>query len=81
VEEKAARNPKPRVRDLDRIRFALELLVLRGLGYRLLRAASIVIAVAVVAGGLAALLDADSSELSENEWWAFLRLTGPGYGF
>jgi hypothetical protein len=67
------------VRGLDRIRFALELLVLRGLGYRLLLAASIVIAVAVIAGGLAALLDVGSSELGENVWWAFLRLTDPGY--
>lgn len=79
MEEKAARNPKPRVRRIDRIRFALELLVLRGLGYRLLLAASIVVAVAVVAGGLAAVLDVGSSELGENVWWAFLRLTDPGY--
>jgi len=79
VEEKTARNPKLRVGVLDRIRFALERLVLRGLGYRLLLAASIVIAIAVIAGGLAAILDAGSSELGENVWWAVLRLTDPGY--
>jgi hypothetical protein len=64
---------------IDRIRFALELLVLRGLRYRLLLAASIVVAVAVAAGFLAALLDAGSSDLGGNVWWAFLRLTDPGY--
>ena len=53
--------------------------MLRGLRYRLLIAASIVAAVALVAGGLIALLDAGSSELSAEVWWAFLRLTDPGY--
>jgi hypothetical protein len=64
---------------LERTRFALERLVLRGLRYRLLLAASIVVAVALVAGVLVALLDAGSEDLSESVWWAFLRLTDPGY--
>jgi hypothetical protein len=66
-------------RRLDRLRFALERLVLRGLRYRLLLAASIVAAVALIAGGLVALLDAGFSEPGEAVWWAFLRLTDPGY--
>jgi hypothetical protein len=53
--------------------------VLRGLRYRLLLAASIVAVVALVAGALAALLDARFSDLYEAVWWAFLRLTDPGY--
>ena len=68
---------RPRV--LDRLRFGLERLALRGLRYRLLLAAAIVAVVALVTGGLAALLDADFSGLSEAVWWAFLRLTDPGY--
>ena len=66
-------------RRLDRLRFALERLVLRGVRYRLLLAASIVAAVALVAGGLIALLDGGFSEPGEAVWWAFLRLTDPGY--
>jgi hypothetical protein len=53
--------------------------VLRGLGYRLLLAAAIVATVALTAGGLVAIFDADSSDLGESVWWAFLRLTDPGY--
>ena len=64
---------------LDRVRFSLERLVLRGLGYRLLLAAAIVATVALTAGALVAIFDADSSNLGESVWWAFLRLTDPGY--
>lgn len=66
-------------RRLDRLHFGLERLVLRGLGYRLLLAASIVAVVALVAAGLVLLLDAGFSEPGEAVWWAFLRLTDPGY--
>jgi hypothetical protein len=64
---------------LDRIRFGFERLLLRGLRYRLLLAASIVAAVALLAGGLVVLSDAGFSGLGEAVWWAFLRLTDPGY--
>ena len=47
MDPETPRNPKPGL--LDRIRFALERLVLRGLRYRLLLAASIVVTVAVLA--------------------------------
>lgn len=73
------RRPRTRGQVLERARFALERLVLRGLGYRLLLAASIVAAVALVAGVLMALLDVGTEDLSEYVWWAFLRLTDPGY--
>ncbi len=78
MDRSVPRKPTAR-RTLDRLRFALERLVLRGLRYRLLLAASIVAVVALVAGGLVALLDARFSELGEAVWWAFLRLTDPGY--
>ena len=73
------RKTSPRRRVRDRIQFALERLLLRGLGARLLLAAAIVAAVALLAGGLVALLDPGFSDLGEAVWWAFLRLTDPGY--
>jgi hypothetical protein len=63
----------------DRLRFGLERLVLRGLRYRLLLAAAIVLAVALVTGALVAALDTGFSDLGEAVWWSFLRLTDPGY--
>ena len=68
-----------RQRASDRLRFWLERLVLRGLGWRLLLAAGVVTLVALVAGLLVTALDAGSSNLPEGVWWAFLRLTDPGY--
>ena len=73
------RTETARQRGLYRLRFGLERLALRGLRYRLLLAAAIVAVVALVMGGLAALLDANFSGLGEATWWAFLRLTDPGY--
>ena len=63
----------------DRLRFGLERLVLRGLRYRLLLAAAIVLVVALVTGALVAALDTGFSDLGEAVWWSFLRLTDPGY--
>jgi hypothetical protein len=77
MDQATRRDHKPRRR--DRIRFALERLVLRGLRYRLLLAATMVVVVAVVSGVLVAFLDAGALDLPENVWWAFLRLTDPGY--
>jgi hypothetical protein len=63
----------------DRLRFALERLLLRGLHYRLALAALIVVLVAVGGGALIALFDPAVSNLGDAFWWAFLRLTDPGY--
>jgi hypothetical protein len=68
---------KPRM--FDRIRFEFERLLLRGLYPRILLAVAIVIVVSLVAGGLAALLVPDFKSIGEAVWWAFLRLTDPGY--
>lgn len=62
-----------------RLRFHFERLILRGLGFRLLIAALIVAAVALVAGELAVILVPELSDPGEAIWWAFLRLTDPGY--
>jgi len=61
------------------LRFHLERLVLRGLGFRLLIAAVIVAVVALVAGELAVILVPELSDPGSAIWWAFLRLTDPGY--
>ena len=61
------------------MRFHFERLILRGLGFRLLIAALIVAAVALVAGELAVILVPELSDPGEAIWWAFLRLTDPGY--
>jgi hypothetical protein len=74
-----ARRPTTLQRLRDRLRFGLELLVLRGLRYRLLLAAAIVLAVALVAGALVAAFDTGFSDVGEAVWWSFLRLTDPGY--
>ena len=56
----------PTARALDRLRFALERLVLRGLRYRLMLAAAVV---ALVAGALVMQLDPESSDLGEAVWF------------
>ena len=61
------------------IRFTIERLLLRGLHYRLMFAASIVAFVAISAGLLALLLDPNFKDAGAAIWWSFLRLTDPGY--
>ena len=73
------RRPMTGRRFLATLRFWLEQIALRGLKARLLIAALIVILVAVIAGGLVAILDDDLSSPADAVWWAFLRLTDPGY--
>lgn len=66
-------------RGLDRARFMLERFVLRGVHSRLLFAAAIVALVSLLAGAIVLLADPATSEFDEAVWWAFLRLTDPGY--
>ena len=61
------------------LQFTLERLLLRGVQYRLLAAALIVVTVAVIAGVMVWILDPNFDELGGAVWWAFLRLTDPGY--
>lgn len=63
----------------DLLRFQLERLLLRGVGHRLLLAAAVIAGVSVVAGVVAALLVPDLPDAAEATWWAFLRLSDPGY--
>jgi hypothetical protein len=66
-------------RGFDRARFMLERFVLRGVHSRLLFAAAIVALVSLVAGAIAWLVDPATTEFADAIWWAFLRLTDPGY--
>lgn len=62
----------------DRFAFRLERFVLRGVGQRLLVAAGLIVLVSVVGGLIAYWLAADLAP-AEGIWWAFLRLSDPGY--
>ena len=73
------RGPGPRGRLRNRVQFLLERFVLRGLGHRLLFAAAIILAVSLTGGALVFALDPEIVGPGEGVWWAFLRLTDPGY--
>jgi hypothetical protein len=63
----------------NRFKFHVERLLLRGAHFRLLVIASLVGLVAVVGGLLVQVTDAPFDEHGTAIWWAFLRLTDPGY--
>ncbi|CAN5638790.1 hypothetical protein BH23GEM11_BH23GEM11_17350 [soil metagenome] len=68
------RNPRP----FARFHFMLERFLLRGAQYRLLFIAA-VIGLISVAGGALVLTFGGFASFPEAVWWAFLRLTDPGY--
>ena len=61
------------------IRFHLERLLLRGAGSRLLVIAGAIALVSLIGGLIAHLGTGRFSALEEALWWAFLRLSDPGY--
>jgi hypothetical protein len=74
------KNPRPlKANPLIGLRFILERLVLRGLHYRLLLSAIIIGLVSLLGGILVLVFESDISEMGEAIWWAFLRLSDPGY--
>jgi ion channel POLLUX/CASTOR len=65
---------------MNRLKFWLERLVLRGAHYRLLIIAALIGALSTVAGAIVHVLGAGvEGGLSSAVWWAFLRLSDPGY--
>jgi Trk K+ transport system NAD-binding subunit len=64
---------------MARVRFQLERWILRGLHYRLALAALLIALVALLAGEFVFLLAPGEPDVGEAIWWAFLRLTDPGY--
>jgi len=63
----------------NRVRFRIERLLLRGALYRLLFIAGLIGLISLVAGLLLMEVEQDFSRPGEAIWWAFLRLTDPGY--
>jgi hypothetical protein len=64
---------------IKRLQFNVERLLLRGVHYRLTMAWVVIAFVAVTAGALVLLLDPGFERLASSVWWAFLRLSDPGY--
>lgn len=62
-----------------RLKFLLERLVVRGPLYRLLLVALLVAAISLLGGLFVHLAGSGLSSAGEAVWWAFLRLTDPGY--
>ena len=60
------------------LRFQLERLLVRGLSYRLLIVAIIIVSLSTIAGVVVFALTR-AFTMPEAIWWAFLRLTDPGY--
>lgn len=68
-----------RTRLVERVRFWLERIVLNGTWGRLALMAAAVLIMSLVAAAIVVMFDAGSGSFSESLWWAFLRLTDPGY--
>ncbi|MCA9582630.1 MAG: hypothetical protein KC416_12605, partial [Myxococcales bacterium] len=67
------------MRFLDRIKHALERFLVRGASSQLLLVAALIGLISLVAGALLQTGVPGSGTLGESVWWAFLRLTDPGY--
>lgn len=67
------------LRPLDRLKFAIERQFLRSPLTRVLVIAIFIAAVSLTAGWMAWRLTPGFAELDDAIWWAFLRLTDPGY--
>ncbi len=63
----------------NRFKFRIERLILRGARFRLLVIALVMATIAVVAGLLAYVGAGGFDQPGEAIWWAFLRMTDPGY--
>lgn len=66
------------LRLLDRLKYVLERQLIKGAGYQLL-VVMLIISTLSLLGGVLVLRDGDFGGLSEAMWWAFLRMTDPGY--
>ncbi|MEE4351812.1 MAG: hypothetical protein V2J25_02995 [Desulfatiglans sp.] len=66
-------------RGLNRLKFELERIVLGGTRYQLLIIAMLICLVSLIAGLLAFSFTNTFKDYGESAWWAFLRLSDPGY--
>lgn len=62
-----------------RFQFYLERFLLRGAHYRLLFIAALIGLITIIFGGAARYFSGDFATTGDAFWWAFLRLTDPGY--
>jgi ion channel POLLUX/CASTOR len=62
-----------------RLKFVVERLMLRGAQYRLLLIAALIGLLSVAGGGIIYFLDGRRGSIGDAIWWAFLRLSDPGY--
>lgn len=63
---------------VDRVKFFVERQFVKGAGFQLLVVAFVIGAISVL-GGAAIVMAGSDMTLPESIWWAFLRLTDPGY--
>ena len=74
-----ARSQFPRLRLLNRLQFTLERLFVRGVSFQLLLVAGLIGLISLIGGALVLPVTADAGHFGEVVWWAFLRLSDPGY--
>lgn len=67
------------MRAYDEFKFLLERWLVRGAGYRLLVIAALLGFISLVGGAIVLWLGSGQGSLGEAVWWAFLRLSDPGY--
>lgn len=66
-------------RIVDRIKFVVERQLVKGAGFQLLVVAAFIAGISLVGGILVVPLDGEFEHVGNAIWWAFLRLTDPGY--
>ncbi|MFK7874026.1 MAG: ion channel DMI1, partial [Oligoflexales bacterium] len=63
----------------NKFKFTLERFVLRGPFFRLLIVISLIVAISFIGGGVVHIFGNHFESVWEAAWWAFLRLSDPGY--
>lgn len=64
---------------INEFRFFLERLLLRGAHFQILLMAILIVFISIAGGFLAYLFTPGVESLAKSSWWAFLRLSDPGY--
>lgn len=64
---------------IDRLKYFIERQLVKGAGYQLFVIVACIALVSMLGGLLIAPVNFDGHALGEDVWWAFLRLTDPGY--
>ncbi len=64
---------------VDRLKYFVERQLVKGAGYQLFVIIACIAFVSIAGGLLIAPINQDGHNVSEDVWWAFLRLTDPGY--